>query len=62
MRLILVAYGRTVLDLRLLEPDDDSDDETTPREGWPVDSQAVLTDQRIGFLDDVGRGSTYPYE
>ncbi len=60
MRLTLTALGRTWLDVRILETDDTDDD--AQREPWPVDSQAVLTDQRIGFLDDVGRGSTYPYE
>ena len=62
MRLILLGLGRTLLDLRIAEPDDDSDVEPAPREGWPVDSQAVLTDTRIGYVDDVGRGSTFPYE
>lgn len=61
MRLVLIAAGRTWLDVRILETDDE-DDEPQQREPWPVDSQAVLTDQRIGFLDDVGRGSTFPYE
>jgi hypothetical protein len=61
VRLILTALGRVWLDVRILETDYE-DDETQPREPWPVDSQAVLTDQRIGFLDDVGRGSTFPYE
>jgi len=64
VRLILLGLGRVLIDLRIAEPpeDDSDDDEPTPREGWPVDSQAVLTDVRIGYIDDVGRGSTYPYE
>lgn len=60
MRLVLTALGHTWVDLRILEPNDD--EEPAPREGWPVDSQIIATDTRIGYIDDVGPGSTFPYE
>jgi hypothetical protein len=63
MRLILIGLGRTLLDVRIAEPDDDSDDEPTPREGWPVDSSTIAdVTPRIGYVDDVGVPSYHPYE
>jgi hypothetical protein len=63
VRLILIGLGRTLLDVRIAEPDDDSDDEPTAREPWPVDSSSVIdVNPRIGYVDDVGVPSYHPYE
>lgn len=61
MRLVLTALGHVWLDVRILEPPD-ADDDAAEREGWPVDSQLLASDARIGYVDDVGVGSPFPYE
>jgi len=61
VRLTLTALGHTWLDLRIFEAPDATDDEST-REGWPVDTSSTLTETRIGYIDDVGVGSTFPWE
>ena len=59
MRLLLTLFGRVIFDLSILE---DPDPEPSG-DGWErADSQALATDAVMGFVDDVGRGSTHPWE
>ena len=57
MRFLLTLFGRVIFDLAILE-----DPETDEPAYGDAGSASVVTEARLGFVDDVGPGSTYPWE
>ena len=58
MRLLWTVFGRVVFDLAILEDPEPGGD---GYERTDATSQTA-GEQRIGFVDDVGPGSNFPWE
>jgi hypothetical protein len=63
VRLLLTLFGRVIFDLSILEdPESEDAERTYPSGDERTDSVTLAADCRLGFVEDVGVGSTWPWE